>query len=77
MQQFSGGALKQQRRRKRLSRDRLAARSGSTATTIWRLETEQHEPFMRTMCVLAAALEVDVGAFFVEVDELGDANPEL
>lgn len=56
---MSGEKLREIRRRRGLSQEDLAARSGVSARTISRIETERFEPRAATLRKLASALGVE------------------
>ena len=66
---FDGLLLRDWRRRRALTTVDLAARAGVSPVTVNQLETGRRLPRMSTLRKLAAALDVDPGAFFSDREE--------
>lgn len=62
---MSSNALRAHREEKGLTRDALAARSGVTSNTVYRIETGRHmSPLLETKEALASALDTDIHVLF-------------
>ena len=74
-----GKNLRHIREQKKISRELLAANSGTTGNTIYRIETGQQKTSIDTLIKIAKTLDVPVAYLIGEIDtpELPKQNNEL